>query len=308
MPDEALHERARVSRPAPHSRPGQTSSPAGDLVRTLVSAGASLAPQRAGATPALDQAATLRRLFAGRAPACLPIAARRGAHAGIVANLGAAAARLGHRVVLIDETPGEIARALDLLPRLELAHALSGERSLAQVMLAADAGLAVLPATRGLARAAQSGMTVRDILRELPAAPDLAIIYAEATRLAGRLIPGGPALILPVAVGADGVTDAYAQLKQIAIRGDRVIAVLYGAPEARTAHAAFESLAAAAERFLGACVEFAGFVPTDGAYLRATRERRPVFEVDAQAASARALEALAGRIDAAAAPRAPLTH
>ena len=72
--------------------------------------------------PACDRVAGPRRLFAPQLAEYVPVAARRGVTAPLVANLASACARIGRSVLVIDQTPGEIAAALGLAARLELAH------------------------------------------------------------------------------------------------------------------------------------------------------------------------------------------
>ena len=79
----------------------------------------------------------------------------------IAVNLATALAALRRRVVLLDGDLG-LANAdvfLGLSPRYTLAHVLSGERTLDEIMVAAPQGFQLIPAAAGAADLAQLGAT-----------------------------------------------------------------------------------------------------------------------------------------------------
>jgi flagellar biosynthesis protein FlhG len=241
-----------------------------------------------------DQAAGLRRLFARRATTIVPLLAQAQASACLAANLGVASARVGRRTLIVDETSGEVALAVGLAARCELAHVLAGDRTLRQAVLAVAEDVDLLPATRGLAQLAERGLALDDVLNELPRRPAVVLVHACAARRALFNAHGG--LVIPIGAGAAALTEAYTELKRCATRGSEIRAFAHSVADADTAYEQYAALAAAATRFLASPVRYAGFVPQDAAFARARHERRTVFDVDAEAPSARALESLAAKL------------
>jgi hypothetical protein len=112
-------------------------------------------PDAQRATPDGDQAATLRRLFATQGARLLPVLVPEGSHDGRaswLAKLAQAFARQGERTLLVDAARLQIASALELRARFDLAHALHGDCVLEAALLDAGTNLAVLPAARALAQ------------------------------------------------------------------------------------------------------------------------------------------------------------
>src|SRR4051812_6933210 len=101
-----------------------------------------------------DQAAGLRRLLAPRAMRVLPLLGATGAthQACTAAALARGLSDVGCRVLIADESHGEVAQDLGLRARFELSHVIGGDKELARVVMAASDSIAVLPAARGLAR------------------------------------------------------------------------------------------------------------------------------------------------------------
>src|SRR5689334_18108 len=100
-----------------------------------------------------DQAAGLRAMFgrsAARA-ACVIDTAQNGATC-VSVSLAGALANLGSRVLVLDASAGDAARAIGQPARYELAHVLAGDKSIAEVLLRGGDDICVLPARRALAR------------------------------------------------------------------------------------------------------------------------------------------------------------
>jgi flagellar biosynthesis protein FlhG len=221
-----------------------------------------------------DQASGLRRLFARRGPQAIAVA---GSDGGTVAlGLAAALVDIGHRVLILDRAPGEIATALGLKARFELAHVLDGDRALADVLLEGPAGIAVLPAARGLARLATDVASWRAALtRVLGPQADGFDVW-----LVNGLLPAAddaPVLVV-VAPTASDLTATYGLLKRLAreqsLAGVRI--VINRAPSESAARAAYASVAGAAQQFLASRPDYAGWLPgeTPAARHGATRSAR----------------------------------
>jgi flagellar biosynthesis protein FlhG len=243
---------------------------------------------------AADQAAGLRRLFAGALEEYVPVVARRGTTAPVLANLACACARIGRRVLVVDATPGEVATALGLPARLELAHVLAGDRAVEQVIVGGGDGPGVLPATRGLAQSLGRGIALPEVLAPLESRYDLVLVHADPRVLDAAPVARAAATLLPVPATAGALTEAYVEVKRSMRRGERVTALLHGVATPAAATALFGALNGLARRFLEAEVGYAGFVPSDATLYRAVASRRSVFDLDPDSAAARALEQVAG--------------
>jgi MinD-like ATPase involved in chromosome partitioning or flagellar assembly len=212
-----------------------------------------------------DQALGLRRLCAVRGASMLPVIAAEGERPGAAAlALARAVNAAGRRCLVIDATRGDVSRTLGVAARYELCHVAAGERSLADVVLEAVPGLAVLPASRGfvaLTRTPRPAANLARIADALGLAGDWILIAAEAAAAesVAALAPGAE-LALACRAGTSGRTAAYALMKRLAGTGAAGGFRLLVSSHARAAQAGRE-LASVAERFLHLPVRFAAALP-----------------------------------------------
>jgi MinD-like ATPase involved in chromosome partitioning or flagellar assembly len=239
-----------------------------------------------------DQADGLRRIFTPMAE-CVPVMARTGAGARVVANLAAACVHVGREVLVIDATPGEVACALGIGVRRELAHALAGERTIAEVVASPMPGFALLPAARGLARALEAGWSVAELAESAHSRADLVIVHADTDVLDAAGLCNRADVVVPVGPDGDAITRAYADIKRGGAYAARYRILVHGTGTARAALSRFLSLAGTARRYLGAELVFGGYVPPDPAFRTAAAAARSVFDVAPASTGARALEVIA---------------
>jgi MinD-like ATPase involved in chromosome partitioning or flagellar assembly len=153
----------------------------------------------------------------------------------------------------------------------------------------------VLPAARGLAQLRERSATPAKEIAALFArvAYTPTIILCAAAPLSARRtqvgLVGEGEVILVASAHADGVTAAYTQLKALA-RGSSVESchvLVARAKSEDAAHAAFDNMADAAERFLDLHLSYCGFVSgaRRGASLRRIYQRIVAQFGDARAAS-----------------------
>ena len=213
-----------------------------------------------------DQASGLRDLFGGRTGPSMTVALCGNESARIAAQLAWALGALGHRVLLLDRTRGEVAAAAGIRAPYELQHVLEGHKAAADVMLPLAPRVVLLPAARGLDALALGAPDWRSALdRALPEL-DRAV---DAWVLNGPLpapVPGARVL-LAVAPSARAVTAAYGHIKALAqAQGRRQFGVVvHRARSAEAARKVFDCVADTAGRFLAAELEFLGSVPRDSA-------------------------------------------
>lgn len=150
-----------------------------------------------------DQAAGLRRLFAQRGVRVLPVLvpdAHCGARAVWLTKLAEGFARHGTRTLVIDAARVQIAAALGLRARYDLAHALRGDCAADAALLDAAPGLAVLPAARAFEHALRSRTALARLLGDTLRArrefdlvlPLLPAAYAPLMGAGAALVPVQP--------------------------------------------------------------------------------------------------------------------
>lgn len=258
------------------------------------------------ADPARDQAEGLRRLLGKSVPRIFTVVS---AHAGVgktalVVNLAAAIARGGAEVLVLDENAqlGNINDALGLRTRYDLLHALHGEKRLADVTVRASAGFAVLPAARGVREMARASAWRDERVAAVGRVPRVDVLLADtAPGGASALLAPGPAtheVIVVLAGGKAAVTETYGLIKLLhRDHGTRrfriVVSRVRGDGEAR---AIFDNVAAVAQRYLGAGLDFLGAISNDPAISRATERHCTVFEASPDAPAAAEFRALADRL------------
>ena len=218
-------------------------------------------------------------------------------------NLASALTAHGKRVVLLDGDLG-LANAdvfLGLSPRYTLAHVISGERTLDEIMVSAPQGFHVVPAASGAADLVNMG--VAEHLGLVRAFSTLAsrvdvMIVDTAAGIAHSVLQFSQAaqhIIVVICDEPASLTDAYALVKVLSrnhgVSRFRVLANQVRAPGsgAELFHR-FERVTA---RFLDVVLEFAGEIPEDEYLRRSIREQRPVFDAYPSSPAARALKKLA---------------
>lgn len=207
---------------------------------------------------AQDQADGLRRLFERRSIPVLSVVAPSGSQGLTVANLATAFAQSGREVLVVDATRGEVHQALGLRARYELAHVVAGDKQLSDIVIAPADGLRIVPAARALAGAGNIDQWLAALAGELQPGPDLVLLHQGASLGALK----GDMLMIATP-SADAVTRAYGELKRMQGREGRVRLVVSGASNEQSARALHRALATAAQRFIGAAIDWAGFLPPD---------------------------------------------
>ncbi len=120
-----------------------------------------------------DQAATLRRLFARPTLRLLPVLLPElhcATRTSWVAKLAQAFARHGERTLVVDAARAQVAAALGLRARFDLAHAVRGECPYDATLVDAGPDLMIVPAARALQLAQAARTSLTTLLAPLDAA------------------------------------------------------------------------------------------------------------------------------------------
>ncbi|MEW6164190.1 MAG: AAA family ATPase [Pseudomonadota bacterium] len=236
-----------------------------------------------------DQAAGLRRLFGAQPPQVVAFASGHGAcgRTTLVVQTAAALAAAGHGVVIIDENaaPNNAVASFGLAARYDLMHALSGERSLRQVMLQAAPLVRILPAARAAheldSLAAADEMHLAACLNELQRGASFVLIDCAVRRQGrlSRLAAAARHMAVVVAAHGNSITHAYALIKHMAQergRGGFQI-VITRARSDEEAHAIFDNMRRVARGHLDVRLDYLGAadVPVTANLAAALTDRLP---------------------------------
>jgi len=237
-----------------------------------------------------DQAEGLRRLLLR---ASLRVVTVVGARAGlgatsVVVNLAAALARAGKQVLVLDENLAHdnVANALALKPRYDLLNAVRDAMPWRDILLHTATGVHVLPLARAMqALPGLSGTERERLLESLTAASwGMDVVLVDATTDGHSVcasLSGDEPLLLVLNATADGITEGYALLKQMAAHNGRqafdlVVNKARNEQEARTV---FDNMAQVAQRHMQVSLKYLGHIPLDENLNRAAQQRRPLVEM-----------------------------
>ncbi len=202
---------------------------------------------------------------------------------------------------------------LGLSPRYTLAHVLSGERTLDEILVTAPQGFQVVPAASGAADLANMGSSEHlGLVRafsSLAARVDVMIVDTAAG-ISHSVLQFSQAAQHVVVVICDepaSLTDAYALVKVLSrshgVSRFRVVANQIRIPGAGAE--LFNRFERVTARFLDVVLEFAGEIPEDELLRRSVREQRPVFDAYPACPASRAFKKLAARADTWPVPAGP---
>jgi flagellar biosynthesis protein FlhG len=233
----------------------------------------------------------------------------------VAVNLATALAKLRRRVVLLDGDLG-LANAdvfLGLSPRYTLAHVLSGERTLDEILVDAPQGFQLIPAAAGAADMAQLGVAEHlGLVRAFSAlASRLDVMIVDtAAGLSHSVLQFSQAAQHVVVVICDepaSITDAYALVKVLSrnhgVRNFRVLTNQIRPPGTGTE--LFQRFERVTSRFLDVTLQFAGEIPSDECLHRAVRGQRAVMDQFPGSPAARAFKKLAAHADTWPVPEGP---
>ncbi len=236
----------------------------------------------------------------------------------IAINLATALAQMGRRVLLLDGDLG-LANAdvlLGIAPRHNLAHVISGERLLEEIVVDAPQGFRIVPAASGVERLATLGAAEHAGLvrafSSLSGDIDTLIVDTAAgiAPSALQLLRACQHVVVAVCDEPASLTDAYAIVKVLSrnygVGRFQVVASM--TRERGAGRSVFGALSRVATRFLDVTLEFAGEIPDDPLVRRSIREQRPVVEAYPSSPAAAALKQLARRADTWAVPEGARGH
>jgi flagellar biosynthesis protein FlhG len=236
----------------------------------------------------------------------------------VAINLATALTRAGQRVMLLDGDLGlaNVDVLLGLAPRYTLAHVLSGERTLDEIIVETPSGLRVAPAASGVARMANLGpaehLGLVRAFSGLASQLDTLIVDTSAGIADGvlRFSQAAQHVLLVLRDEPASITDAYALIKVLsrehAVQRFRVLVNM--TRETGQGPSVFERLQRVTQRYLEVALEYVGEIPDDAWLGKAIREQRPVIEAYPSSRASLAFKKLARLTDTWPIPAGPRGH
>lgn len=230
-------------------------------------------------------------------------------------NLATAMAASGRRVMLLDGDLGlaNVDVFLGLSPRHTMAHVLSGERTLEEIILETSDGVQVVPGASGVAElanlSAAGHLGLVQAFSTLSSRVDVMIVDTSAgiAHSVVQFTQAAQHVLLVVCDEPASMTDAYALVKVLsrnhAVTRFNVLANMVRAPG--EGEALFQKLQRVTGRFLDVTLEYTGEIPEDAYLRRAIREQRPVVSAFPSSPASRAFKKLALKADKWPVPEGP---
>ena len=225
----------------------------------------------------------------------------------VAVNLASALSAAGRRVMLLDGDLGlaNVDVFLGLSPRYTLAHVLSGERTLDEILLKTPQGFHVVPAASGAANLANLDATAHlglvQAFSALATQLDVLIVDTAAGIAHGvtQFSQAAQQVLIVVCDEPASLTDAYALVKVLSrhhgVHRFRVLvnkSRMLGAGEEL-----FRRFERVTTRFLDVVLDFVGEIPEDECMNRAVRGQRSVLEAYPSSPASRAFKKLAAAAD-----------
>lgn len=223
----------------------------------------------------VDQAAGLRRMFGGSQLQVVTfVAGCEGVGRSVaVANIGAALARLGKEVLIIDEhaSQDDIASFFGMAARYDLLNVVQRELNLSQVLLQPMNGLRILPAAKAVKKMGRLSLpqqqALLDAMSGLERPVDVILVDASMAHPHG-FSPFGLAsqeAVVVLSGNSASITEAYSLIKKVsqafARRHFRILVnKVRSQPDARSI---YENIAQVAAQRGIAQLDYAGAVPLD---------------------------------------------
>lgn len=263
------------------------------------------------------QAAGLRRMTN---PGPVQVIAVTGGKGGVgktsvSVNLSMALASLGRRVLLLDGDLGlaNVDVFLGLSPRYTMAHVLSGERTLDEIIMESPHGIQVVPGASGVAElanlSAAGHLNLVQAFSALSTRVDTMVVDTSAgiSHSVVQFTQAAQHVLLVVCDEPASMTDAYALMKvmsrQHGVSKFHVVANMVRSPG--EGEGLFDKLSRVTGRFLDVTLNYVGEIPEDPYLRRAIREQRPVLGAFPSSPASRAFKKLALKADKWPVPEGP---
>jgi len=224
----------------------------------------------------------------------------------IVANLGFVLSRLGKKVLILDADLGlgNLDVLLGLAPKYNLSHAISGAKTVSEIVVEGPGKVKILPAPSGIQELSDltdeqrnKMLTDLDLLID---SVDLFLIDTGAGISSNVMHFNSSAQEIMVVVSPEptSITDAYALMKVLSLNYSRkhFKLVVNMARSSREAIEVYQQLELVADRFLDIKIEYMGHVLIDENVKKGVRLQKVVSEIHPDTKASKCFTALAKKI------------
>ena len=205
---------------------------------------------------------------------------------------------------------------LGLKANCNLEDVLSGEKSIADIMVDGPRGIKVVPAASGTQKLVQLDVQEHagliSAFSEVADAIDVLVVDTAAgiTDAVTSFVRASQEALVVVCDEPTSITDAYALIKLLNVEHGmtRFKLVANLARLRQDGEQLYRKLTAVADRFLEVSIELVGIVPYDDAVKRAVQKQKAVIEAYPTSKAAKAYRDLAGRVDSWPLAKQPRGH
>jgi len=256
-----------------------------------------------------DQADGIRKMNQSNPVRVIAITSGKGGvgKTNLSVNIGIALAQRGRRVALLDADMGlaNVDILLGIYPKFNLSHVLSGDKTLAEIMLIGPSGLKVIPGASGIQKMAELSTIEQAALihafSEIDQDLDV-LIVDTAAGISASVVNFARAcqeIIVVVCDEPTSLTDAYAFIKLL--NRDYNLSHFHVLTNmvktAQQGLALFQKLTKVTDHFLDVTVRFLGAVPYDEYLRKSVQKQTPVVVAFPESKSSIAVKEIAGKID-----------
>jgi len=257
----------------------------------------------------IDQAAGLRHMKKPSPVRVISVVSGKGGvgKTNVSANLAMSMAMQGKRVLVMDADLGlgNMDVMLGLHPSYNLAHVITGQRTLEEIIVEGPFGMKIVPASSGvemmagLTREQHAGLV--HAFSELHGRIDVMLIDAAAgiTDDVMTFSRAAQEVLVVVCDEPASITDAYALVKVLnqehGIRNFRVL--VNQVSSVQDGRELFAKLIKVTDKFLDATLELAGTVPYDDLLKKAVKKQRAVVDAYPRSRASLAFKKLAQAAD-----------
>ena len=236
----------------------------------------------------------------------------------LAVNLAVSLSELGRRVIVFDAdfAKGNVDSLMNIKPAFNLAHVMSGEKQLHEVLFEGPAGVTVVPGANGVIEMARMSQfqhaDLIGLFSNLGIDADTMVIDC-ASGLSDCLLINSRAareVLLVVSDEPTALQDAFSTIsalnKMCGVRRIRIVA-----NQVETSQQGLDlyvKLMKYAERHLDILLDYCGSIPFDAQLQQAVKQQQLVVVAHPRSAAAMALKKLAARVDKWPRPQSPEGH
>lgn len=256
-----------------------------------------------------DQAAGIRKMNNTSPVQVIAITSGKGGvgKTNLAVNIGIALSQMGRRVALLDADMGlaNVDILLGIYPKFNLSHVLSGDKTLAEVIIDGPFGLKVIPGASGIQKMSElSSLEQATVIRAFSEIDqDLDVLIVDtAAGISASVVNFARAcqeIIVVVCDEPTSLTDAYALIKLLNrdynLCNFHVITNMVKTTQ--QGQALFQKLTKVTDHYLDVTLRFIGAVPYDEYLRKSVQKQLPVIEAFPGSQSAIAVKEIAKKID-----------